>query len=408
VIELGGHAVHCAARHLAASVDRALVGVQAGERGQQTGVDVDEPAREIGHKTWCEDAHEARQYHQRGVETVDLGHERSIESLARGKGAVVQRGGGHAFAARPGKPRRLDPVADDRDHLGTMLLAPAALARRRHNGSHVRAAARDQNHDVLVHLLRPSAPQSALFLSQPVSVMSPEPQASLRVHDVHERPLSAAEARVLATLMEKARTVPDSYPLTLNTLVIGCNQKSSREPVMQLPDAAVMEALEALRELHLVFESSGSRVTRYEHNFQRAMGVPQQSAVLLGLLMLRGPQTAGELRLNTERWYKFLDIASVDAFLEELQDRSDAKGGPLVVKLARAPGAREQRWAHLLSGPVDPTIFNASGTSASAATEDEVIHLTRRVTTLEEALATLQDQVQNLHEQLGMSQPGQD
>jgi uncharacterized protein YceH (UPF0502 family) len=91
-----------------------------------------------------------------------------------------------------------------------------------------------------------------------------------------------------------------------------------------------------------------------------------------------------------------------------LQDRSDAKGGPLVVKLARAPGAREQRWAHLLSGPVDPTIFNASGTSASAATEDEVIHLTRRVTTLEEALATLQDQVQNLHEQLGMSQPGQD
>jgi uncharacterized protein YceH (UPF0502 family) len=238
--------------------------------------------------------------------------------------------------------------------------------------------------------------------------MSPEPQASLRVHDVRERPLSAAEARVLATLMEKARTVPDSYPLTLNTLVIGCNQKSSREPVMQLPDVAVMEALEALRELRLVFESSGSRVTRYEHNFQRAMGVPQQSAVLLGLLMLRGPQTAGELRLNTERWYKFLDIASVDAFLEELQDRSDAKGGPLVVKLARAPGAREQRWAHLLSGPVDPTIFNASGTSASAATEDEVIHLTRRVTTLEEALATLQDQVQNLHEQLGMSQPGQD
>jgi hypothetical protein len=239
--------------------------------------------------------------------------------------------------------------------------------------------------------------------------MSPESQAaSPRVHNVHERPLSAAEARVLATLMEKARTVPDSYPLTLNTLVIGCNQKSSREPVMQLPDAAVMEALVALRELHLVFESSGSRVTRYEHNFQRAIGVPQQSAVLLGLLMLRGPQTAGELRLNTERWYKFLDIASVDAFLEEMQDRSDAKGGPLVVKLARAPGAREQRWAHLLSGPVDPTLFNALGTATSAATEDEVIHLTRRVATLEEALATLQDQVQNLHEQLGMSQPGQD
>jgi hypothetical protein len=225
---------------------------------------------------------------------------------------------------------------------------------------------------------------------------------------VRERPLSAAEVRVLGTLMEKARTVPDSYPLTLNTLVIGCNQKSSREPVMQLPEAAVIEALEALRELHLVFESSGSRVTRYEHNFQRAIGVPEQSAVLLGLLMLRGPQTAGELRLNTERWYKFLDIASVDAFLEELQDRADAKGGPLVVKLPRAPGAREQRWAHLVCGSVDPTVFSVSGAPASSATEDDVIHLTRRVATLEGALATLQHQVQNLHEQLGLSQPGQD
>jgi hypothetical protein len=228
------------------------------------------------------------------------------------------------------------------------------------------------------------------------------------VHDVRQRPLSTAEARVLATLMEKARTVPDSYPLTLNTLVIGCNQKSSREPVLQLPEAAVMEALEALRELHLVFESSGSRVTRFEHNFQRAMGVPQQSAVLLGLLMLRGPQTAGELRLSTERWYRFLDIASVDAFLEELQDRSDAKGGPLVMKLARAPGAREQRWAHLLCGPVDPAAFSGPVNTAGHATEDEVIHLARRVATLESALTTLQDQVQNLLEELGLSQPGQD
>ena len=229
------------------------------------------------------------------------------------------------------------------------------------------------------------------------------------MHDVRERPLTAAEVRVLATLMEKARTVPDSYPLTLNTLVIGCNQKSSREPVMQLPEAAVLEALDALRELNLVFETSGSRVTRFEHNFQRAIGVPEQSAVLLGLLMLRGPQTAGELRLNTERWYKFLDIASVDAFLEELQDRSDAKGGPLVVKLARAPGAREQRWAHLLGGPVDLAQFAALAASGpSGATEDEVIHLTRRVATLEGELATLQAQMRNLHEQLGLSQPGQD
>lgn len=229
-----------------------------------------------------------------------------------------------------------------------------------------------------------------------------------RGHDFQQRSLSLAEARVLGTLMEKARTVPDSYPLTLNTLVIGCNQKSSREPVMNLADAAVVEALDELRGLHLVLESSGSRVTRYEHNFMRAVAVPEQSAVLLGMLVLRGPQTAGELRLNTERWYKFLDIASVDAFLEELQDRSADKGGALVVKLPRAPGAREQRWAHLLCGPVDASLLaHSPHAGSSAATEDELIALTRRVTTLENTVAALQDQLQNLNEQLGLSQPGQ-
>jgi uncharacterized protein len=230
-----------------------------------------------------------------------------------------------------------------------------------------------------------------------------------RVHDLQQRPLSAIEARVLGTLMEKARTVPDSYPLTFNALVTGCNQKSSREPVMQLADALVLEALESLRQLNLVFESSGARVTRYEHNLLRGLGVPEQSGVLLGMLMLRGPQTAGELRLNTERWYKFLDIASVDAFLEEMQDRPADKGGPLVGKLPRAPGAREQRWAHLLCGPVDLAAAPAAvPTAGSAATEDEVIRLTRRIAALENTVALLQDQLQNLHEQLGLSQPGQD
>ena len=130
--------------------------------------------------------------------------------------------------------------------------------------------------------------------------------------------------------------------------------------------------------------------------------------VLLGMLMLRGPQTAGELRLNTERWHKFLDIASVDGFLEELQDRSDEKGGPLVVKLPRAPGAREQRWAHLLCGPVDASALAAMPSPvAHQATEDEMIALTRRLATLENTVAQLQAQLQNLSEQLGLSQPGQ-
>ena len=172
--------------------------------------------------------------------------------------------------------------------------------------------------------------------------------------------LSPIEARVVATLMEKARTVPDSYPLSLNSLLLGCNQKSSRDPIMELHEADITSALSTLKTANLVRESSGSRVTRFEHNFQRVIGVPEQSAVLLGLLMLRGPQTAGELRLNTERWYKFADISSVEGFLEELQDRSAEKGGPLVVKMTRAPGAREQRWAHLLCGPVDESLLTSS------------------------------------------------
>ncbi len=218
-------------------------------------------------------------------------------------------------------------------------------------------------------------------------------------HSFTSRPLSPAEARVLATLMEKARTVPDSYPLTLNSLQTGCNQKSSRDPVMNLSEAEISEAIDGLRELSLVVESSGSRVTRYEHNFQRRVGVPEQSAVLLGLLMLRGPQTAGELRINADRWYKFLDIASVEAFLEELQDRAEEKGGPLVAKLPRAPGAREQRWAHLLGGPVDISIPADAPPRPAAAVQEE------RLQALEARVDELERLLQNLSEQLGLSQP---
>jgi uncharacterized protein len=213
--------------------------------------------------------------------------------------------------------------------------------------------------------------------------------------------LTAVEARVLGTLMEKARTVPDSYPLTLNSLLAGCNQKTSREPLMAVSEREAQEALDSLKLQSLVFESSGSRVTRWEHNFQRAVGVPEQSAVLLGLLMLRGPQTAGELRINSERWYRFADISSVEAFLEELQDRPEDKGGPLVVKLARAPGMREQRWAHLLCGPV------SAGAAGSARGEsDESPDAPSRIDALESEVALLRAKVQEICRQLGMSQPG--
>jgi uncharacterized protein YceH (UPF0502 family) len=214
-------------------------------------------------------------------------------------------------------------------------------------------------------------------------------------------PLSHIEARVLATLMEKARTVPDSYPLSLNALVSGCNQKSSREPVMEVTDAQAQEALDELKRRSLVFESSGSRVPRWEHNFQRGIGVPEQSAVLLGLLMLRGPQTAGELRIHSERWYRFADISSVEAFLDELQSRPEEKGGPLVVLLPRAAGAREPRWAHLLCGPVD------ASAAAEPAAPSNGSALEERVAALEAEVAGLRSVLQNLTSELGLSPPGQ-
>lgn len=211
-----------------------------------------------------------------------------------------------------------------------------------------------------------------------------------------QTPLTAAEARVLATLMEKARTVPDSYPLTLNSLQSGCNQKSSREPVMNLSEDEIAQALDGLRERSLVFESSGGRTARYEHNFERAVGLPSQAAALLGLLLLRGPQTAGELRLNAERWHRFADIGSVEVFLEELQERSPEKGGPLVIKLERAPGAREQRWAQLLCGPVELQVAVASAApiKTGAGTGAELQALAERVTALEALVEELQQRLQ--------------
>lgn len=221
--------------------------------------------------------------------------------------------------------------------------------------------------------------------------------------DHRTQPLSPYAARVLATLMEKARTVPDSYPLTVNSLQSGCNQKTSRAPVMQLSEGEIQAALDELRQRHLVMEASGQRATRWEHNFPRGVGVPDQSAVLLGLLMLRGPQTAGELRINTERWHRFADIGSVEAFLEELRDRSEEKGGPLVVLLPRAPGAREARWAHLLCGEVDVSALAvASDTGNAGASEGGTA---QRLAALEAEVAQLRATVQQLCSALGVEAP---
>jgi uncharacterized protein YceH (UPF0502 family) len=162
------------------------------------------------------------------------------------------------------------------------------------------------------------------------------------------RVLSLLETRVLGVLAEKERTVPDTYPLTLNTLVSGCNQKTSRDPVINATETEVQAAVDSLKAMNLVIESSGGRVARYTHNIERVLQVPKQSSALLVVLMLRGPQTAGELRINCERLHDFADISSVEGFLHELAERP---AGALVAELPRQAGSRENRWVHLLSGP---------------------------------------------------------
>src|SRR5262245_50637459 len=152
--------------------------------------------------------------------------------------------------------------------------------------------------------------------------------------------LSLLETRVLGVLVEKQHTVPDTYPLTLNALTSGCNQKTSRDPVIEASDDEVQAAIDHLKALSLVVESSGGRVMRYAQNVGRVLAIPAQAVAILTVIMLRGPQTAGELRIHTERLHRFADISSVDGFLAELAARP---AGALVVELPRQPGARETR-----------------------------------------------------------------
>lgn len=207
-------------------------------------------------------------------------------------------------------------------------------------------------------------------------------------------PLSLAQTRVLGVLVEKERTVPDTYPLSLNALVAGCNQKNNRDPVLELSEAEVQAAVDALKRRSLAIESSGARVARYSHNLGRVLKVPSQAEALLAVLFLRGPQTAGELRIGAERLHRFADISSVEAFLEELATRPDAQGGALVVKLPRRPGERENRWAHLLSGPVETASESEPPAVASggelAALRAEVERLRAEVAELRAAVAALQ------------------
>jgi uncharacterized protein YceH (UPF0502 family) len=326
----------------------------------------------------CEDAHETSHHHQyaapRLAIPIDKSRQGTVEVLPGRKCPVVEHICRDAAFPCKNESIRFCFVADNGNNPCFQLFMPGFTQGCSDYLCHVGAAARDQNDDV--------------FHTDQIMTLTP------------------TEARVLGTLMEKARTVPDSYPLTLNTLLLGCNQKTSRDPLMELDEQRVAEALDKLKGEGLVRESSGGRAARYEHNFQRHMGVPEQSAVLLGLLMLRGPQTAAELRLNSDRWYKFADISSVEGFLEELRDRSEEKGGALVVKLERPAGAREQRWAHLLCGSAELAQragANRTGLFDGPAPGSD----TERIQQLEAEVAQLRAAVQGLCAELGLSPPGQ-
>ena len=216
------------------------------------------------------------------------------------------------------------------------------------------------------------------------------------------RPLSLLEARVLGVLIEKAHTVPDSYPLSLNSLTLGCNQKTARDPVLNATEAEVQVAADALKALSLAFESSGSRVSRYEHNLGRALGLPSQSVALLAVLMLRGPQTASELRTNCERLHRFADLSSVEAFLEELAERPAEKGGALVLLLPRAPGAREPRWAQLLCGPVDVSAMPVAPSAEDFVATSELAALKAQQAAMRAELTELRALVDRLYAELGV------
>ena len=208
--------------------------------------------------------------------------------------------------------------------------------------------------------------------------------------------LTALEARIVGCLVEKEVTTPDQYPLSLNSLTLACNQKSNRDPVLDLRDTEVQQAVDSLMKKYLVSDRSagyGGRVTKYKHRFcNTEFGSLKFSGQELGIicvLLLRGPQTPGELRSRTNRLCEFADAAAVEAVLERLASRED---GPFVARLGRAPGAREARYAHLFSGPVE-SIDDAVGLPPAPPATQVPDGLEARLRLLEEQVDALRAEV---------------
>ena len=209
--------------------------------------------------------------------------------------------------------------------------------------------------------------------------------------------LSDEEVRVAGCLVEKETTTPDYYPLTLNALLSACNQKSSRDPVVSYSEQTVREALESLREkglVHVITTSDG-RVPRYRHVFVEALRLTRAQAAALCVLMLRGPQTPGEIRQRTGRLYEFASLEEVEETLRELMSR---EAQTLAVRLERQAGTKESRYAHLLAGEVSGA---AAPGAVDAPTDKTTSSAGERIQTLQEEVASLREQIGELERHIG-------
>jgi uncharacterized protein len=209
--------------------------------------------------------------------------------------------------------------------------------------------------------------------------------------------LAAIEVRVLGALVEKDLTTPDYYPLSLNALVNACNQKNNRDPVTSLTEDAVREALHSLQEKRLAGPASGadSRVTKYEHRLQERYNFDRREIAILCVLLLRGPQTPGELRGRTERMHRFGDLDEVQSGLQRLGQREPA----LVKMLPRVTGTKESRYAHLLAGDVEGFEPPAPVAPVTSAEAERIARLEEQVATLQQAVAELKQQVADFRKQ---------
>jgi uncharacterized protein YceH (UPF0502 family) len=219
--------------------------------------------------------------------------------------------------------------------------------------------------------------------------------------------LDPIQLRVLGSLIEKEITTPENYPLSLNALVNACNQRSSREPVLELTEEEVRQALHTLEDLSLTNPVRDARVAKYEHRIRTVLNLRRDETAVLCLLLLRGPQTPGELRSRADRLYTFDDLAAVQSTLERLASRpatdesTPEKAGPLITILPRQPGSREARYAHLLGAPPDLAAYPAERAEPAASTTQRVAQLEAEVASLSSAIKALQARVDYLEVRLG-------